>query len=469
MQFVWWALTILFAFFGFLYLIGIFNPNFFNKDLKNGKKTFTRKSASWPFIVCLLCVLLFASLASHNSSIIGSFLSIIGSFGFLIFIVLSITSRVRKTGRGKKRLLFAGALFVVAMIGGALTPAQNPSDSSVASVSTNTNSAQHPSADTAKKSIDQNKTSIEQNQDTASNSQETTSSPAVASNLVPAVVSKDVDGDTIKVTLNDKEETIRMLLIDTPEDVDPYKPVEPFAYQAADYAKSVLPVGKQIFLQEGQKGHERDKYNRLLAYVYITPTDMYNKDVVERGLARVAYIIPPNTDHLSELQAAQSDAQSKKAGIWSLAGYVTSDGYNLTTSCNYARNNGYSTRGCGAVPTKTTTSSSEATKPSSSQTSTITATRSNSSVSTSVSGSSLDCSPGDYASVSVKTKPGVTGTIEVIYNSGPSKAAGLVPETADSSGNITWTWKVGTRTAPGTYPVIITVNGSTITKTLTVN
>ena len=269
-----------------------------------------------------------------------------------------------------------------------------------------------------------------------------TTKTSVPSNLVPATVSKNVDGDTIHVKLKGKDETVRMLLIDTPEDVDPYKPVEPFGYTAANYAKSVLPVGKHIYMQLGKKGYERDKYHRLLAYIYLTPTDMYNKDVVKKGYARVAYIYKPNTDYLSDLQSAQNYAKSKKLGIWSISGYVTSSGYSLTKSCSYAKSNSYSTAGCGATSSKGTTLSST---------------------------KGLNVKHGDEASVSVKTKPGARGTIEVDYSSGPSKAAGLGPKTADKSGNITWSWRVGTSTKSGNYPVIIKVNGSTIKKTLTVH
>lgn len=414
----------------------------------------------------------------------GAFLSVIGFLGFIVFFIMSIVSAFRKTRKGKQRLLFAGIFFIVMFIGGAITPTTKQISSSV--TSNNGTAKQVATATDTKKNVETQTQSNQNSKETATtitksvtpsaskstatsatNNNQTSS--AATSNLISAVVTKDVDGDTIKVSVNGNNETIRMLLIDTPEDVDPVKPVEPFAYQAADYAKGVLPVGKHIYLQIGKKGYEKDKYNRLLAYVYITPTDMYNKDVVKKGLARVAYIIPPNTDHLSDLQAAQNYAESNKLGIWSLAGYVTSNGYNLTESCAYAKSNGYSTKGCGSTTTKTTTSTHVVSKPSSSTTNSSTSTRAGANVTTSVAGSSLNVSHGDYASVSIKTKPGATGTIEVDYNSGPSKAAGLVTETADSSGNITWTWKVGTRTALGSYPVIITVSGTTITKTLTVN
>lgn len=286
----------------------------------------------------------------------------------------------------------------------------------------------------------------------ASSSGSSTSSSAAG--LTAAVVSRNVDGDTIHVIMNGKDDTIRMLLIDTPEDQDPRKPVEPFSYKAADYAKSVLPVGKHIYLQLGKKGYQRDKYDRLLAYVYITPSDMYNEDVVKKGLARVAYIYPPNTDHLSDLQSDQYYAKSHKLGIWSLTGFANSDGYNLAISCNYAKNNGYSTRGCGTAT---------ATKPKTGTKKTPTT-----STPTNVSGSSLNVLHGQIASVTITTKPGAKGTIEVIYKSGPSTAAGLEPKTADSSGKITWSWKVGSRTTPGNYDVNITVNGTSIHKTLTV-
>ncbi|WP_035424208.1 thermonuclease family protein [Bacillus sp. UNC438CL73TsuS30] len=280
----------------------------------------------------------------------------------------------------------------------------------------------------------------------------TTLAKTTSPKLVPATVSKNIDGDTIQVKYNGKNETVRMLLIDTPEDVDPRKPVEPYGYTAAKYAKSKLPVGKHIYLQLGKKGYERDKYHRLLAYVYITKTDLYNKDIVKKGYARVAYVYKPNTDHLSELQSAQSYAKSKKLGIWSISGYVTSNGYSLSKSCSYARSNGYSTNGCGITGTKTTNTSSKGTTSSS----------------TKVTGTTLTVKHGQQASITIKTKPGVKGTIQVIYSSGPSKASGLTAKTANSGGYITWSWRVGTSTKPGSYPVIMKANGSTIKKTLIV-
>ena len=65
-------------------------------------------------------------------------------------------------------------------------------------------------------------------------------------------------------------------------------------------------------------------------------------------------------------------------------------------------------------------------------------------------------SPGDDATITVQTAPGVLCLITVRYKSGPSKAEGLVPKTADSRGIVTWTWRVGTGTTPGRWPITVT-------------
>ncbi len=65
-------------------------------------------------------------------------------------------------------------------------------------------------------------------------------------------------------------------------------------------------------------------------------------------------------------------------------------------------------------------------------------------------------SPGDDASITIQTTPNASCSITVIYKSGPSRARGLFPQTADSGGRVTWTWRVGTRTTPGRWPIIVT-------------
>lgn len=92
--------------------------------------------------------------------------------------------------------------------------------------------------------------------------------------------------------INGKQESVRMLLIDTPETVHPSQPVQPFGKEASDFVKELMPIDKtvQVELDVG----ERDKYGRLLAYVWVDGK-MVNELLLEKGFARVAYIYTHQT------------------------------------------------------------------------------------------------------------------------------------------------------------------------------
>ncbi|WP_082418973.1 thermonuclease family protein [Massilibacterium senegalense] len=146
--------------------------------------------------------------------------------------------------------------------------------------------------------------------------------PAVEGvSLIPATVIRVTDGDTIKIRLdNEKEEKVRMILVDTPETVHPNKPVQPFGPEASQLTKDTLS-GASIGLELGIE--ERDRYGRLLAYVYLQDGSMYNKTLIEKGLARVA-VYPPNTKYLDEFKALEQQAKTEKLGIWSIEDYQSS-------------------------------------------------------------------------------------------------------------------------------------------------
>ncbi len=65
-------------------------------------------------------------------------------------------------------------------------------------------------------------------------------------------------------------------------------------------------------------------------------------------------------------------------------------------------------------------------------------------------------SPGQDATIVAQTAPNADCRISVVYKSGPSRASGLYPKAADRRGVVRWTWRVGTRTTPGRWPIIIT-------------
>ncbi|WP_035349774.1 thermonuclease family protein [Fictibacillus gelatini] len=140
---------------------------------------------------------------------------------------------------------------------------------------------------------------------------------------VPAEVIRVIDGDTIKVNVNNKEETVRFLLVDTPESVHPTKPIQPFGPEASQLTKKLL-TGKKVELELDVS--ERDKYGRLLAYVYVDGKSV-QEELLKKGLARVAYVFAPNTKYVDRYRKIERAAREKGIGIWSLENYVQEDGF----------------------------------------------------------------------------------------------------------------------------------------------
>jgi micrococcal nuclease len=176
---------------------------------------------------------------------------------------------------------------------------------------------------------------INQSKQEDSLSNEDTRSSADSSNeekgkTFTAEIIKVIDGDTVKIKMtNGNQETVRLLLIDTPETVHPSKPVQPFGPEASKFAKELMPSGSKVEVETGIG--ERDKYGRLLAYFYVDGK-MVNKLLLEKGLARVAYVYAPNTKYLDELENIQKQAQQDEIGIWSIENYATSKGFDDSKS-----------------------------------------------------------------------------------------------------------------------------------------
>ena len=142
--------------------------------------------------------------------------------------------------------------------------------------------------------------------------------------FIPVDLVKTIDGDTIKVIYNGKEQNLRYLLIDTPELNHKQQGKQPFAEEATKRNDELLNSGKLEI--EFDIGEREDKYGRLLAYVYIDGKSVQQK-LVEEGLARVAYIYPPNTKHLDPFKEAEKKAQQAGNGIWSIEDYVKNRGF----------------------------------------------------------------------------------------------------------------------------------------------
>ncbi|MED4848156.1 thermonuclease family protein [Bacillus atrophaeus] len=143
--------------------------------------------------------------------------------------------------------------------------------------------------------------------------------------LVDVTLDRAVDGDTIKVKYNGNVDTVRYLLVDTPESKKPDSCVQPYGEDASKRNKELVSDGKlQI---EFDKGDHRDKYGRLLAYVYVDGKSV-QETLLKEGLARVAYVYEPNTKYIDQFRKDEQEAKSEKLSIWSKNSYVTDKGFN---------------------------------------------------------------------------------------------------------------------------------------------
>lgn len=139
-----------------------------------------------------------------------------------------------------------------------------------------------------------------------------------------------VDGDTIKINYNGSTELVRFLLVDTPETNHPSLGPQPYGEEAKEFTKQLLENQKSVYLEFDVS--YRDKYNRLLAYVYTADGINLQEELLKNGLARVAYIYEPNTKNVDWFESVQQQAQKHALGIWSIENYVTDRGYDKNVS-----------------------------------------------------------------------------------------------------------------------------------------
>ena len=123
-----------------------------------------------------------------------------------------------------------------------------------------------------------------------------------------------VDGDTIKVYLKGKEETVRLLAIDTPESVKPDTEVAYYGKEASEYTCNKIKKAKKIELEYDKNSDKRDRYDRILAWVFID-NKLLQAQLVEYGYARVAYLYD-NYKYADILKEKQTLASAQDIGIW---------------------------------------------------------------------------------------------------------------------------------------------------------
>ena len=134
-----------------------------------------------------------------------------------------------------------------------------------------------------------------------------------AGNVVGQIV-KVVDGDTVQLTIGGKRETVRLIGVDTPETKHPTKPVECWGPEAAAFTESVLPPGTTVIVVRDEQA--RDKYGRLLAYLYRRDDKIFiNRELVSGGWADTL-TIPPNTAYETVFERDRLSSQEAQLGLW---------------------------------------------------------------------------------------------------------------------------------------------------------
>jgi micrococcal nuclease len=123
-----------------------------------------------------------------------------------------------------------------------------------------------------------------------------------------------VDGDTIVININNIDEYVRLIGVDCPESVHPDSTRNTELGDLSSAFTKRFLEGEYVSLELDVQ--EKDKYGRILAYVYIDDI-MFNKILLAAGMAQVA-TFPPNVKYVNEFQRIQQDAIENNAGLWGL-------------------------------------------------------------------------------------------------------------------------------------------------------
>jgi len=128
-----------------------------------------------------------------------------------------------------------------------------------------------------------------------------------------AKIIRVIDGDTVEVLLSGQKEKVRVIGINTPETIDPRRPVQCFGKEASSHAKEIL-TEQNVVLESDSTQTNRDKYNRLLRYIFLNEVD-FGKSMIAEGFAyEYTYNIPYK--YQSDYKEAEKEARNAQKGLW---------------------------------------------------------------------------------------------------------------------------------------------------------
>lgn len=141
------------------------------------------------------------------------------------------------------------------------------------------------------------------------------------------------DGDTIAVDMNGTNETIRMIGVDTPETNDPRKPVQCYGPAASAFTKNfITSKGSLVRLEADSLSSNRDRYDRLLRYIYLPDGTLLNEKLIRDGYG---FYYPHFPFEMSEaFEAAQEKARQENKGLWGNCNPEPTDGGGWTSNPN---------------------------------------------------------------------------------------------------------------------------------------
>jgi endonuclease YncB( thermonuclease family) len=148
--------------------------------------------------------------------------------------------------------------------------------------------------------------------DLATSAAERRAWPDPPEDAVRAKVQRVSDGDTFVATVKGRRERVRVIGVDTPESVDPNRPDEPYGQEAADFARRYLD-GETVRL--AGDAEPRDRYGRMLAYVWLEDGTFWNALLVAEGYAQ-QLTIPPNVAYADLFRRLAREARQRDRGLW---------------------------------------------------------------------------------------------------------------------------------------------------------
>lgn len=139
------------------------------------------------------------------------------------------------------------------------------------------------------------------------------------------------DGDTITVDMNGVEEKVRFIGVDTPETHDPRKSVQCYGQAAAAFTKNLIGANR-VRLEADPENTNRDRYGRLLRYVYLPDGRLVNAEIIKQGYG-FAYVYFP-FGKMAEFKRYQAEAEKQNLGLWGKCQVQTNTSGQSSTDAN---------------------------------------------------------------------------------------------------------------------------------------